>query len=88
MLQPIERTVIELRYGIYDKLQFEYLPYALRYRIYEIMNFDEYKNIAVFFPDYENFLLQRKHLILKGVKRYFLSSSQRMIKRKIKHIFS
>lgn len=35
-LQKIERTVIELRYGIYDKINYKYLPKALEYDIYHV----------------------------------------------------
>lgn len=36
-LQPIERTAIELRYGIWDKVYLEYVPAALQYDLKNIL---------------------------------------------------
>lgn len=70
-LQPIERTVIELRYGIYDKIDYHYLPQALKYRIYELQIGGRWVAIENFVPDYAEMMSKRYKLWLdKGLKNY------------------
>lgn len=59
-LQPIERTVIELRYGIYDKIEYQYLPKALNYDIRHIELDSQKLNVSDFVPDYENWIQKRE----------------------------
>lgn len=59
-LQPIERTVIELRYGIYDKIEYQYLPKALNYDIRHIELDGQKLNVSDFVPDYENWIQKRE----------------------------
>lgn len=71
LLQPIERTVIELRYGIYDKIDYHYLPQALKYRIYELQIGNRWVAIENFVPNYAEIMSQRYKLWFdKGLRNY------------------
>lgn len=70
-LQAVERTVIELRYGIYDKIDYSYLPEALKYNITHMLRNGEYLPIKQFVADYAEMLEGRKRLWLrKGIRSY------------------
>lgn len=56
--QPVERTVIELRYGIYDKILYEYLPGAARYNIPYILQKGEWRHITDYVPDWQETLYE------------------------------
>ena len=58
-LQPIERTVIELRYGIYDKIDYHFLPRALKYNIYQLKDGDNLINIEDLVPYYNDIMNKR-----------------------------
>jgi len=71
-LQPAERTVIELRYGIYDKLDYAYLPSAVEYNVANLLKDGIYTNVRQFVPDYENILRERREAwLLEGIGRYY-----------------
>lgn len=59
-LQPIERTMIELRYGIYDKLNYDYLPDALQYNISHYYWNGEWHSIRQLMPEYEQWISKRR----------------------------
>jgi glycosyltransferase involved in cell wall biosynthesis len=59
VLQHIERTVVELRYGIYDKIDYQWLPYAMRYNIPHLKQSDQWLPVSDFVPDYERFIEER-----------------------------
>jgi hypothetical protein len=59
-LQPTERTVIELRYGIYDKLDYHYLPEASRYNIPNLYWDGAWHSVAELLPGYEAWMLERR----------------------------
>lgn len=85
-LQPIERTVIELRYGIYDKIDYDYLPEALRYSITKLQWAGEKHPVNQFVPDYDDFMRQRYQRlylagILKYLRRVFLRSPRLIVER-------
>lgn len=70
-LQPIERTVIELRYGIYDKINYDYLPHAMRYNIHYLLQFGEWTPVSQFVPDDEAFMQNRSQSwFVPGMKNY------------------
>lgn len=70
-LQPIERTVIELRYGVYDKIDYSYLPQALKYRIYELQIGNRWVPIEDLVPNYAEMMAERCRLWFeKGLKNY------------------
>lgn len=64
-LQPIERTVIELRYGIWDKVDFKYIPSALEYDLKNIKISNAYIPILELLPSYLELLKIRKKMVLK-----------------------
>jgi len=70
-LQPLERTVIELRYGTYDKIDYHYLPQALKYRIYELQIGNRWVAIENFVPNYAEMMSERYKLWFdKGLRNY------------------
>jgi hypothetical protein len=51
--QPVERTVIEIRYGILDKIDNRFLKRAKEYKIEETKQFGEYISIKQLVPNIE-----------------------------------
>jgi hypothetical protein len=49
-LQPTERTVVELRYGILDKIEPRYLARASRYRVGELRIGDDWVSVEAYVP--------------------------------------
>jgi glycosyltransferase involved in cell wall biosynthesis len=75
-LQPIERTVVDLRYGIYDKLDYEYLAEALKYNIQHIKINNKFFYLGEFIPNYKDFISERKNIWFRyGMKIYLLKTS-------------
>jgi hypothetical protein len=97
-LQPIERTVIDLRYGIYDKVNYRHVARAARYNIPFILNQGRWLPVDHFVPDYESFLrgrMQQWHNrgLLRFIPRYLIESSPlwkgaRGIKRAVRRALS
>ena len=54
-LQPIERTVIDLRYFIWDKVYPEHFEKALTYNIHQLKFDKKWENVSKYIPDYELF---------------------------------
>ena len=72
ILQPLERTVIELRYGIYDKIDYNYLPAAVRYNIPYILYNGTWQPMRSFVPGYDELLeRRRREWFAKGMGRYY-----------------
>jgi glycosyltransferase involved in cell wall biosynthesis len=70
-LQPIERTVIELRYGIYDKIDYRYLPQALRYNVSLLLQENQWMPIDNFVPNYAEMISERyDQWFEKGLKNH------------------
>jgi len=70
-LQPVERTVIELRYAQFDKVNYLYLLRAIRnYKIFTIDEGNITKKIREVFPNYTFFYLKRLPLFIIGVVKY------------------
>jgi GT2 family glycosyltransferase len=68
--QMLERTVIELRYGIFDKIDYDYLAPALRYTIPKILQRGEWSDVATYVPNYEATMQERAARWLRpGLKR-------------------
>ena len=71
-LQPIERTVIELRYGIFDKIDYSYFQEALSYNVTSILYKGNFTSIPDILPDYKKFVSKRyKKLFLIGIVKYY-----------------
>jgi len=70
-LQPIERTAIELRYGIYDKLDYDYLPEALEYNIANLYWGGVWHPVSACVPDYESWIsARRQRWFQEGIRHY------------------
>jgi glycosyltransferase involved in cell wall biosynthesis len=75
VLQQIERTVIELRYGIYDKIDYSFLPKVLEYDVYHVYFGGQKKHISELVPNYSALLEDRyKKYFNKGIRKNFLHS--------------
>jgi hypothetical protein len=64
-LQNIERTTVEFRYGVYDKLNLLYLLKSFNnYHIYECLVIYRYTKISYYFKNYLFFIIIRAPLII------------------------
>lgn len=73
-LQKIERTVIELRYGIYDKINYKYLPEALKYDIFHVYFNGQKGHISEFVPNYDEIMKERfEKYFKKGIRRNYIN---------------
>jgi glycosyltransferase involved in cell wall biosynthesis len=82
-LCPVESTVIKLRYGIYDQIDYQFIPAARKYNIYHIKIDDEWIPVSKFIPDYETMLEDRlNYLHLKGL----LKNVKRSVFRKLRNL--
>ena len=91
--QPVERTVIELRYGIYDKIDYDFLPQAQEYCVPYILQNQEWVPVNKFVPDYEAFMLGRRQAwFLAGIRKFakqrFIMDPLIKMKQKIRHLIS
>lgn len=68
----VERTVVQLRYGVYDKVQPELYAAAKRMRLDSVQNFGQWRALSELMPDYLNYLHKRKPLWLFGKLRFAL----------------
>lgn len=82
-LQPIERTVIELRYGIFDKIEPQWLPAARAYRGSSILFDGEWHRVGDFFPDYDAFMAERRRRFAYRLRhlRWGMASCRRLLRR-------
>lgn len=69
-LQTTERTVIELRYGMYDKIDYAYLAEAMRYSIPYLWWEGQWRPVSQYVPDYGRFLKERAALVPAGLERH------------------
>lgn len=76
-LQPVDRTAIELRYGILDKVDYGYLRAAQCYRINEIFFNRKWHPVASFVPDYAAVMRAREPLRSIGIQNH----RRRVVKR-------
>lgn len=67
--QPIERTVIELRYGIYHKLDFWYYNRAKQYNVHNLLQNGVWQPIERLAPHYRAFA-ENKALMVYATLRY------------------
>ena len=80
-VQAIERSVIELRYGIFDKFKFEYLPEIARYDIPGLYFAGERKLVQDYFSDYQEYYDSMVELYWKRPK---VSLFSRVLRKLIK----
>jgi len=64
ILQPIERTVVELRYGIWDKIDVDFIPAALEYDLKRIKVNGSWVSLVDLMSNYKNLLDSRKFLCI------------------------
>jgi len=83
-LLPIERTVIELRYGIYDKIDYSYSAQAQAYDIQHIHVGNERLPVSAFVPHYTDVLRERFQAWHKPGLR---SHARRQLIQKVKRFF-
>ncbi|MEO5357095.1 MAG: glycosyltransferase [Nitrospirae bacterium YQR-1] len=71
IIQPTERTVIDLRYGIFDKILYDYLPEALKYDTQHLLIAGVWRDAGEFVPDYDNFINNRRQKWFeKGIRNH------------------
>ena len=72
-IQPLERTVVELRYGLYDKTialnGLGYVEQARRYRLHEVLLGGVWHDICEFVPEYRGMLEARVYALGKLERR-------------------
>lgn len=68
--QALEGTVIDLRYGMFDKIDYNHLASAVRYNISQLLMRGEWYDVARFVPDYEVWHDSRaREWIHRGIRR-------------------
>lgn len=72
--QVLDRTTIELRYGIYDKIDYDVVALsATTHDIPNIHYLGKINPVSLFVPDYYKVLENRKELwFSRGIRRYFI----------------
>jgi nucleoside-diphosphate-sugar epimerase/glycosyltransferase involved in cell wall biosynthesis len=75
-LQTLERTVVELRYGIYDKIDYDYVGEAEKYSVGQLKVDGKWTSVASYVPSYEKLLENRKaQWYSSGVMKYNLKKA-------------
>ena len=86
--QVLDRTTIELRYGIYDKVDYDAVPLSTtEHDISHIISFGQSKHVSTFVPNYADVLVhRRKAWFAKGMRRYVMNKAffVKEIKRNLK----
>ena len=72
LLSATERTVIQLRYGIYDLVHPEYLDASSQYRVGHIFVNDQWYPMEKLVPNYQYYIKRRKFLWILGYLRNVL----------------
>jgi hypothetical protein len=70
----MERSLLQIRYGIYDKLRSRNDHRLMGYQLEKIQNFGEWILLSDLIPGYHDYLAGRRPLILLGKLRNFLRS--------------
>ena len=69
-LQPTERVVIDLRYGLYERINYDFLPKALDYDIRHLWYQGRRIHVREYFPAAADVLTQVDWRLLEGFLRY------------------
>jgi len=92
--QVVERTVIELRYGIYDKLDYDAVVPALSYDIKHVVTDGSAVPVSVYVPRYVQILQAHCDAFLsKGLRKYvfrktlYVDRLENILKGHIKRLF-
>lgn len=83
-LQPVERTMIELRYGIYDKLDYDFIQRAGEYRVDALLQQGHWVPVGTFVPNYEELLAQREPLRSIGRRNHRRRKRAHLIRRVVR----
>jgi len=84
---PVESTVIQLRYGNYDYIDYRYLPPALKYNIYNLKMGDEWIPVADIIPHYESMLEEKfENLSTRGFYLKLKTDVRKKLKKLIKNV--
>jgi GT2 family glycosyltransferase len=75
-LQPIERTVIEIRYGAFHKIDLRYIHAACSYNIDHIINGKKSIHIGVLFENYDLFISSK----ISKLRGYNVSKTRQLIR--------
>lgn len=87
--QELDRTIIELRYGIYDKVDYDLVAEASTYKLQQILNDGVFCPIEQFAPNYSELIKTRITLWKKkGVQKFILNKflMTKKIKMNVKRI--
>ncbi len=84
----IESTVINLRYGLYDRIDYQYLPKALKYNVYNIKVGNHYIPVGEFIPNYDALIENRfNEKFTQSFFKQLITYAYNKIKKLIKRIF-
>jgi GT2 family glycosyltransferase len=83
-LQALERTVIELRYGIFHKIDFRYVYPATQYVVPSVLKGGQYVEVSALFSDYHNYISQK----LKHLESDSIDKLHHRISKKVRFLFS
>lgn len=73
--QPIERVAIELRYGIYDKIDYDLIADASKINIPFIREFGSWNHVSQYVPEYNKLISERKKMWKrKGLMKYSIKN--------------
>lgn len=71
--QPMDRTIIELRYGIYDKIDYDYISFVNEFDVSNVIQEGVRVPVTSLVPDYAKIISDRKSTWLaKGRRKYIL----------------
>jgi GT2 family glycosyltransferase len=90
--QALDKAIILLRYGIFDKVDLSFIPKLVAYSIPDIISFKGRDNVSKFVPDYKNIILNntphfKKSLYASAVSVLFRYKEVKLVlKSKIKKI--
>lgn len=65
--QLLDRTVIELRYGIFDKIDIKQIPYTVTFSIPHIISFGEQYEVSSYVKNYKEMLEKNRHHFIKAM---------------------
>ncbi len=64
--QGLDKAIICLRYGIFDRVETEYIPLTVTYSIPHIISFGKQYSVASYISNYKEMISQNKELFLKS----------------------
>jgi GT2 family glycosyltransferase len=83
--QRLDRTAIELRYGIFDKIDYDYAPEATTLHLHHIIIDGIPHRIDLFVPNYRAVIAERlKQWKTKGLRKYAIKKVFQIEKIKLK----